>query len=608
MTQSQFDEFAKRLGHTTSRRAFLRTAAGGLGAAFMGSIGARRDDVLAKPNKKNKKRKGVQRSVPLCHAIGQTPVVICDLDRATGVETCSEPTRNPSLAGPLCDNMTRSAGYQSLHAHLVSGGFGRADVTAVVITRETTGTSTTVHGASYERHADGALADLYLAIAADGSESVLAFLLDADGEIDEILAASSDGQIDVLPLSQEGTNAVATRVEPTRSLAAKSTTATNGSAQRVNVSGALDVLCMNEGPYEATLCTQLCGMVFKIIGCGKGPQGRLARLIFNGRIVGLALTCGPYAPACVVAILGMIHVACGTAGKVVCGPACAAICPEPEPDPEPCGGACSDCEICTNNVCVAVTCPACQVCANGVCVAVTCPACQVCANDICVALCGHCQLCTVDGTCVPDPDCEPDCETDADCGECQTCFGGLCGTDPACNQCSPTAADCGDCQVCNLGEDGIYRCIPDAGCDLCTTDADCGVEETCSVCENGICSGSNDYGCIERHVCTYYVRTVCSPPDEYTPIEPECGVYQFTEGVCECHVTTEGQKACLPSLTNAGWVRQFHQCDNVQYCASTLECPDGWYCVVAPCCSGNICVSPEEMNWCYVEHHAQPGA
>lgn len=116
-----------------------------------------------------------------------------------------------------------------------------------------------------------------------------------------------------------------------------------------------------------------------------------------------------------------------------------------------------------------------------------------CASDIdcpsgACGLDGHCQSCSADGTCAPEPSCAvigclgltpAGCESDADCAAGEACVAGACGVSPSCTR----NADCAASDVCLKGECTLVgSCLSDAYCTcaapLCVDHA-CVGERTC---------------------------------------------------------------------------------------------------------------------------------
>ncbi|MBM4370871.1 MAG: hypothetical protein FJ098_04410 [Deltaproteobacteria bacterium] len=103
---------------------------------------------------------------------------------------------------------------------------------------------------------------------------------------------------------------------------------------------------------------------------------------------------------------------------------------------------------------------------------------RVCGDDGCGGSCGECkggEVCSADGTCVPEGTCLPDCE------------GRACGSDG----CDGSCGECGDGETCDDGACVEAACVPDCTGRECGDDG-CGGD--CGLCDGGECT--QDGACV----------------------------------------------------------------------------------------------------------------
>ena len=175
-----------------------------------------------------------------------------------------------------------------------------------------------------------------------------------------------------------------------------------------------------------------------------------------------------------------------------------------------------------------------------------CDICEICGPDgFCIPKCPADQFCNDQGACV---DClgKDDCPGDLDCigGKCQ-CPTGSTQVGNRCIECNDDS-DCDVCQVCSIDGKCIPKdcadqvCDPDSGdCVECVNSGDCGLNEVCDnnecVCapgfirRDGVCVAVEcvrDEDCGDCQVCS---SDVCIPktcPPNQVPV--------LVAGVCQC--------------------------------------------------------------------------
>jgi len=551
MDGNRFDNLARTLARSGSRRQALKALAGAAGMG-LGLFG------------------GASRPSAVAHEVGATPI-------------------NP---GPLHGQANKDAGFRALRHYLQTAGFQPEGAAEAGDVSEDGTWIASVLGRSYASRQSGVVATLAYVVTASGTVS-LAVL--ASGAPYAVLSVGADGTVVETLIPEPVADPVTSGPARDQLAFAMSYSAAPG----VSIQPALaqrSAICDNcQGVCEQTIqliTTAICTTELFQRG------GLFARIRLIGFITARCTATAAATPVCValaIALCAVVEII-GQGGPGICVAGCARLgCGESPPPPPP-PTQCGLCQVLQNGTCVDRTdCPNGCNPETGACY----PAPEPEPECTAASDCAGCQTCNLEtGVCEGEEDCVPPtepCTAASDCAGCQTCNPeGVCvDNNELCME---------SCEAC---VDGTCRTLC-GQCAECTPEGTC-VEITGCVPECGPCEVLQNDTCVERTDCyngcnpdtgeCYFEVVGCpnSADDPNATCGEGCGRAPTSDNdafTCLCLNSTEedgGQRVCVDIIAT-----EEAFCDGAVTCSSSAECPEGSVCVGEPsaCVTncGSVCV------------------